>query len=57
MTALRTRHLWPGFRARSMSFPNIIPNGGHSPFIPSSPSVCHACPPSRNKYHFFPLIR
>ena len=48
MTALRTRHPWPGFRARFMSFPNIIPNGGHSPFIPSSPSVCHPRP------HFCP---
>jgi len=44
MTALRTRHPWPGFGARSLSFPIIIPNGGHSPFIPSSPSVTHARP-------------
>jgi|SRR6516162_5264239 hypothetical protein len=25
-SVLRTRHRWPGFRDRSVSFPNIIPN-------------------------------
>ena len=34
MTALRTRHPSPGFRHRSVSFPNIIPNGGHSLALP-----------------------
>jgi hypothetical protein len=27
---LSTQHPWPGFRDRSMSFPNIIPTVGHS---------------------------